>query len=449
MSSNISLTSGMRNSLNSLSSLQENITATNNRLATGRKVNSALDNAVNFFTAQGLNDRAKGLSVIQDNIKLGINVLKQADKGLSSIKASLEQAEGTLKAALNATGQNAKSTTNFSFRNTAGTADASQLFAEGATGTSTNRFQAGESFSVRLSTVTSTGSVNTIATGATITLSATVTVQSVIDQINTNVTLNPDQNNKQVEAYLNDAGNLVIENKRGATDASGNTYALQFVANTGAAGTQGNVEQIFNFSGVTGGTPSTAGSTQTQTTLVTGSATVGAQRNAAATSFREVLNQVRNTALDSSYNGTNLLNGDALTTYFNENQTTSLSTRGNRTDAAALGLRQDNFASASGDSIYNFQSDREIQSALTKIRTAKESVVAQQSSYATNFNILQNRDDYTKSLVNNLEAGADTLTLADINEEGAKLTSLQTRQQMSVIALSLANQSDQAILRLF
>lgn len=447
MSSGISLTAGMRNSLNSLTSLQSQITTTNNRLATGRKVNSALDNAVNFFTAQGLSDRAKGLSVIQDNIKLGINVLKQADKGLSSIKASLEQAEGTLKAALNTTGQNAKSVSNFSFRNASGSADSSQLFAE--VGTSTNRFQVGEGFSVRLATVTTTGSAIIVATGATITLSATVTVQAVIDSINNNVTLNPDQNNRRVEAYLNDAGNLVVENKNSGTDNSGNTYALQFVANTGAAAPQGNIEQIFNFSGATGGSPITQGTTQTQTTLITGASTAGAQRSSAATSFREVLNQVRNTALDSSYNGTNLLNGDSLTTYFNSDQTTSLSTRGSRTDASALGFRQDNFSSNSGDSIFNFQSDREIQSALTKIRSAKEAVTAQQSSFATNFNILQNRDDYTKSLVSNLEAGADTLTLADINEEGANLTSLQTRQQMSVIALSLANQSDQAILRLF
>ncbi len=448
MSGAISLTAGMRGALNSLGDLQSQITSTNNRLATGRKVNTALDNAVNYFTAQGLRDRAKGLSVIQDNIKLGINVLKQADKGLNAIKTSLEQAEGTLKAALNATGQNAKSTSNFAFRTTSGTADANAIFADTA-GTATNRFQTGEAFSVRLATVTSTGSVNTIATGATITLSATVTVQYVIDQINTNATLNPDQNNRQVEAYLNDAGNLVIESKRAGADNSGNTYALQFVANTGAATPQGNIEQIFNFSGVTGGAPSTTGTTQTQTTLITGASTVQAQRNAAATSFREVLNQIRNQSLDSSYNGTNLLNGDTLITYFNEGNSTSLSSRGSRTDASSLGLRQDNFVSASGDSIYNFQSDREILTALGKIKAAKETVVAQQSAFATNYNILLNRDDYTKTLVSNLNEGADTLTLADLNEEGANLTALQTRQQMGVIALSLANAADQAILRLF
>ncbi|MGL4976149.1 MAG: flagellin, partial [Bosea sp. (in: a-proteobacteria)] len=167
--------------------------------------------------------------------------------------------------------------------------------------------------------------------------------------------------------------------------------------------------------------------------------------------LREVYNQIRNSALDAGYNGTNLLNGDALTTYFNDDRTTSLSTRGSRFDAAALNLRQDVgvAGTGTGDTIYNLQSDKEITNALTRLRNAKDTVVAQQASYATNFNILNNRKDYTKSLVENLRAGADQLTLADINEEGANLTALQTRQQLSVTALSLANQADQAILRLF
>ncbi|MGL5362623.1 MAG: flagellin, partial [Bosea sp. (in: a-proteobacteria)] len=100
----ISLTAGMRNALTSLGNIQDDVRATNGRLASGKKVNSALDNAVNFFTAQSFTDRANGLSIIQDNIGLGINVIKQADKALSSVKLSIEQAEGTLKAALNSTG---------------------------------------------------------------------------------------------------------------------------------------------------------------------------------------------------------------------------------------------------------------------------------------------------------------------------------------------------------
>jgi flagellin-like hook-associated protein FlgL len=62
---------------------------------------------------------------------------------------------------------------------------------------------------------------------------------------------------------------------------------------------------------------------------------------------------------------------------------------------------------------------------------------------------VQTRQDFTKDLVNTLTAGADNLTLADTNEEGAKLLALQTRQQLSQTALSLSNQADQAVLRLF
>ncbi len=85
----------------SLQDLQDNIKNTNQRLATGKKVNSALDNALNFFVADSFSSKARGLSTIQDNIGLGLNVLKQTDKALNSMRMSLDQAEGTLRAAIN------------------------------------------------------------------------------------------------------------------------------------------------------------------------------------------------------------------------------------------------------------------------------------------------------------------------------------------------------------
>ena len=59
------------------------------------------------------------------------------------------------------------------------------------------------------------------------------------------------------------------------------------------------------------------------------------------------------------------------------------------------------------------------------------------------------RQDFTKNLINTLETGAANLTIADTNEEGANLLALQTRQQLSSVALSLASQADQNVLRLF
>ena len=62
---------------------------------------------------------------------------------------------------------------------------------------------------------------------------------------------------------------------------------------------------------------------------------------------------------------------------------------------------------------------------------------------------MQTRQDFTKNLINTLQTGADSLVLADSNEEGANMLALQTRQSLSTTALSLANQAGQAVLRLF
>jgi flagellin-like hook-associated protein FlgL len=441
----------MKNALTSLQDLQENIKSTNNRLATGKKVNSALDNALNFFVADSFSAKARGLQSIQDNIGLGLNVLKQTDKALSSMRASLDQAEGTLRAALNTAGTNARMASTFTFRNaTTGVADASVNFFEAAGGTAQNRLQSGDSFTINIVTLNSAGGiVGTLGT-ATVT-GGTATVQSVIDTINTTAAggLNVAGQSNRVTAYLNDAGNLVVENTLSGNDTSGNTYAIR-INMTNATGTAANTLDVFGFSGAVGANTSviTTG-TATQSVVMAGSSTQQETRRAAAASFREVLSQIRNTALDAGYNGTNLLQGDFMRIGFNEEQTTSVTTQGRRLDAAAVGFSLDNVGAQSGDAVRDFQGDREITNALAKIRSAKSTISGLQATFATNANILTNRQDFNNATIKNFNDGADLLTLADINEEGANLTSLQTRQQLSITALSLANQSDQAILRLF
>ncbi len=447
----ISLTRGMKDALSSLNNLQDQIKATNNRLATGKKVNTALDNALNYFVAESFNSKARGLEVIQDNIGLGLNVLKQTDKALTSITRSLEQAEGTLRAALNTAGTNARATTTFAFRDpVTGAASATALLAEGpATSTTANRFQVGDSVQFNLVRVSASGTVTVVGTGTSLSIASTTTVQNLLDNINTNVALNPSGQAARVSAYLNDSGNIVIENNISGRDpVSGDTFALQAVVNTGSTGAQNNTLDIFSFSGAVGASPTVTG-TGTQTALMLGSSTMQETRNAAASAFREVLNQIRNSALDAGFNGTNLLQGDFLRIGFNEDNTTSLTTQGRRIDASALGFSLDNAAAQFGDAVRNFQSDREISNALGKIRAAKATIGGLSAQFSTNANILTNRQDYVKESIRNFRDGADLLTLADINEEGAKLTSLQTRQQLSITALSLANQSDGAILRLF
>ena len=62
---------------------------------------------------------------------------------------------------------------------------------------------------------------------------------------------------------------------------------------------------------------------------------------------------------------------------------------------------------------------------------------------------MQIRQDFTKAMINTLQTGADALTFAASIEEGANLLALQTRQQLSTTALSLASQASQSVLRLF
>jgi flagellin-like hook-associated protein FlgL len=71
------------------------------------------------------------------------------------------------------------------------------------------------------------------------------------------------------------------------------------------------------------------------------------------------------------------------------------------------------------------------------------------STLANDLSIIQTRQDFTKETINNLQEGSDKLTLADKNEEGARLLALQTQQQLGVISLSMASQSAQSVLRLF
>jgi flagellin len=299
--------------------------------------------------------------------------------------------------------------------------------------------------------VNAAGTATVVGTGTTLTTAATTTVQNLLDGINNNTSLNVAGQSARVSAYLNDSGNVVVENNINGRDAgTGDTFALQFVVNTAGGGTQtqNNTTDVFAFSGVVGGLPTSSGS-GTQTVTMLGGAVDQTTRAAAATSFRELLTQVRNTALDASYNGTNLLQGDFLRTTFNETGSTSVTTQGRRIDATSLGFQLDNPSLQSGDAARNFQSDREINAALKKIATAKETVNAISATFSNNATILQNRQNYNNETIKTLNDGADLLTLADINEEGANLTSLQTRQQLSITALSLSNQADQAILRLF
>ena len=96
-----------------------------------------------------------------------------------------------------------------------------------------------------------------------------------------------------------------------------------------------------------------------------------------------------------------------------------------------------------------FKSDTDIDRTLQAINAALDELRNAARSMGTALSTVEIRTDFTQNLINTLEVGAGHLTIADMNEEGANMLALQTRQQLSSTALSLANQADQSVLSLF
>ena len=141
---------------------------------------------------------------------------------------------------------------------------------------------------------------------------------------------------------------------------------------------------------------------------------------------------------DSSYQGVNLLKNEKIDVIFNETHTNKLTVQGQDMSSETLGVTK--AAWTTDVDIANSLS--EIVAALNKIRTF-------QSELGNNYSIIQTRQNFTESLTDVLETGADNLVLADMNEESANYLALQTRQQLATNALSLAANSAQSVLALF
>ena len=184
-----------------------------------------------------------------------------------------------------------------------------------------------------------------------------------------------------------------------------------------------------------------------------------ADRATLAGQFNELAVQANNLVNDSSYQGLNLVNSTAniLKVSFSEKTGSILSVDG-------ANILVSNFVGLSGaapsviatvltglsigwsavsNSISLFDAAIDVlDSAITTIRTNA-------ATLGSNVSLLQTRLDFTTNYVNTLTGGSDKLTLADLNEEGANLVALQTRQQLATQALAFAGQAEQAVLQLF
>jgi len=165
------------------------------------------------------------------------------------------------------------------------------------------------------------------------------------------------------------------------------------------------------------------------------------QRAALATQYTALMTQIDQLAGDSGYKGTNLLAaGSTLTVTMNENGTASVTITGFDASSTGLGL-----AAAAN----NWAADADINAAATALDTALNTLRNNASTLSSNNSVITTRQQFTSQMIATLNQGADNLTLADTNEEGANMLALQTRQQLGIQALSLSSQGQQSVLRLF
>lgn len=193
------------------------------------------------------------------------------------------------------------------------------------------------------------------------------------------------------------------------------------------------------------------------------SADTAADVSSLESAFNEIIFQTVELARDSGYRGTNLLTDAAsltevrLTVNFAEDASGSGTTANSlleisgRDFATTGAATTDNlslsvtYTSATGI----WASSTAAQSSIDFIKADLDKLRSAAAEFGANLNIIQTRLDFTQNLINVLKEGADKLTVADKNEEGARLLALQTSQQLGITSLSLASQAEQSILRLF
>jgi flagellin len=308
----VSLSSGMRRALYSMGDIQTQVDTSNKRLATGKKVNDALDNAKSYFQSQGYQKDSRDLGGLMENLDTSLKTVQKVVNSLDSMRKLIESGQALARSALALGAGDAN-------RDVYG-AQAAELFNQAAKVANDSGFTGFSLLQTNATAATGVTAVTNISTGAAQT-------------------------------------SIVIA----GTD-------VRFGQATGVGGA--------------------ALVTGTHGMVVTGGG-AGVQEAIAYASV----------AADKWSDATN----------------------GNTRANAFV-----TFATA----------------ALSKIQ-------ATSSGAATQASTIQIRQDFTKNWIRTNNEASDNLVLADINEEGANLSALQTKQQLAVQALSLASRADQAILRLF
>ncbi|HUD86539.1 MAG TPA: flagellin [Xanthobacteraceae bacterium] len=274
---------------------------------------------------------------------------------------------------------------------------------------------------------TTTGSVT--VTGSTVTAAGTLNI--LVGTTTYGIAVATSETASAIEAAINATTGLGSSGAVTASDNGSGEIVLTANANNGS------------FSVLANATSTTLGLT---TNSSTNTAVYGTSstRTTLQSNYNGLLSQINQLAGDASYNGVNLLTGDNLTIDFDAAGTSTLTIAGVNFNATGLGLD-----AISGAAAGSFQDNSALGTAVSSINDAITQVQTQTETFGTNSGVIGTRQTFTTNLINTLQTGASNLVVADQNQASADLLTEQTQQQLEISALSIANQANQSVLKLF
>ena len=191
--------------------------------------------------------------------------------------------------------------------------------------------------------------------------------------------------------------------------------------------------------------------TQLKGLAISAKSATGSELTSVQSQYNTLITQIDNLARDAEFQGLNLVNGtgSTLSVEFGKSSLSVLTVSSVDLTSSTLGLNLTSAGGAGHQFTVTSLAVAAINSAVGQLDTAATTLRSNASTLGSNVSLLQTRLDFTNQYVNDLTEGAGKLTLADINEEGANLVALQTRQQLGITALAFAGQSEASVLSLF
>lgn len=383
MAQGINLTASLRQNLASLQSTSALTARTQNRLATGLKVNSALDDANAFFASQALTNRAGDLNKLLDGIGQSIQTIKAADQGITSLTALIEQAESIANTASDQASSSAVDTSSV-LAATTGSTDL--VTATVVTAAETFTLQAGTNAPVTQFTI-----------GAAQTLDDLATEINKVDGLSSRVII--DGTTAQLEIKTTNGADLI------SAEGSGTPLAdLGLTAGTTAAASQPPEDQ--------------------------------AQLEA---DFNEIRTQIDQLVKDTGYRGTNLLADDDLTVTVGEDTNSNLTISGVdfSTGTSGLNITAADFGTDATINASLTSIDAALDDLRSTARTFGNNLATIQTREEFTKGIVSTLQEGSDKLVlaDLNEEGANLLALQTAQQLGTTSLSLASQAQQAVLRL--------------